>query len=175
MSKKTLYILRHAKAEAGSAAQEDHDRTLNERGVQAATAMGNYLARRKMHLSHVLCSTAQRTRQTLQQLHLQPLPVITYNEKLYLASAGEILQLLSELPEESASVMVIGHNPGFHQLSLKLAKTGNEVMMENLYLKFPTCALAVVECETPWADIVHARGKLVEFTTPKTLALAEGE
>jgi phosphohistidine phosphatase len=175
VTKKTLYILRHAKAEAGSPVQEDHDRVLNERGLQAATAMGNYLARRKMHPSHVLCSTAQRTRQTLQQLHLQPAPVITYNEKLYLASAGEILQLLSEQPEDAASIMVVGHNPGFHQLSLKLAKTGNDIMMENLYLKFPTCALAVIECEAPWADIVHARGKLVEFTTPKMLALSDSD
>jgi phosphohistidine phosphatase len=173
VTKKTLYILRHAKAETGSAAQEDHDRALNERGLQAATAMGNYLARRKMQPSQVFCSTAQRTRQTLQQLHLQPAPPVTYSEKLYLASAGEILQLLSELPETTASVMVVGHNPGFHQLSLKLAKTGNEGMLDNLYLKFPTCSLAVIETEAPWADIAHACGKLLEFTTPKMLAMVE--
>ncbi len=64
MNQKTLYILRHAKTETGNAAQEDHERAINERGIEAARLMGKYLARHGILPDQVLCSTAERATQT---------------------------------------------------------------------------------------------------------------
>src|SRR5262249_21561611 len=104
MSQKTLYILRHAKAETGAAGQDDHDRALTERGIEAASAMGHYMLQRGIHPSKILCSTALRARQTLEQI----LPSILangqsevgYNDKLYLASANEMVNILADMPSQ---------------------------------------------------------------------------
>ena len=39
-----LMLLRHAKSSLAEAGQEDSDRSLNDRGRLAATAMGRYMA-----------------------------------------------------------------------------------------------------------------------------------
>ena len=169
---KTLYILRHAKAEAGSVTQDDHDRELVERGVEAADQLGKYLVRRNIAPAQVLCSTAMRTRQTLE--HLQAahadISVVEYNPKIYLASGNELLQILAHVPEEINSVLLIGHNPGVHQLCLKLAIDGDEKLFDALHIKFPTCTFAAIEIgNIAWSAIANARGELVEFVAPSNM------
>jgi phosphohistidine phosphatase len=172
-SGKILTILRHAKAEIGSAVQGDHERGLNERGVQAALAMGNYLSRRNEHLDLVLCSTSRRTRQTLEQLHLQPEPEIVFNEKLYLASANEVLAAIAQLPETVTNILILAHNPGLHQLCLKLAHKGDESLIDVLSMKFPTCAMARFNVAGSWQTLGADGAELAEFITPKALSLVD--
>jgi phosphohistidine phosphatase len=171
-SQKTLYILRHAKAENGHASQDDHARTLSARGVEGAAVMGNFLVKHGVKPEKVLCSTAIRTAETLiklEECYRHPLPV-EYREKLYLASASDMLAMIADTPEEIRRLMVIGHNPGIHQLCLKLAKEGDEDLLDTLSLKFPTCAFAAIEFDhATWADLKIASGRLTDFVTPKML------
>lgn len=170
---KTLYILRHAKAEIGSPNQEDKSRKLVERGEHAAQIVGAYLFRQGIKPNKIICSDAQRTRQTwaqIESIYTSP-QNIDYASKLYLASASEMLSLLTPLPDAVSSVMMIGHNPGVHQLALKLAKKGDEDLIDTMNLKFPTCALAVIALgDIAWDDVMHAQGTLIDFVTPKMLA-----
>ena len=170
---KILTILRHAKADVGSATQDDHDRVLNERGQQAATSLGNYLSRRKTLFDYVLCSTARRTRETLEYLHLEPLPSVDFSEKLYLASPNEMLAVIAAIPAQVDHLLVIGHNPGIYQLCLTLSQRGDEALIDTMALKFPTCSLAKIGFDGDWASLAKAGGQLLEFMTPKVLALQE--
>ena len=169
--KKTLTILRHAKAETGAPHQDDHSRRLVERGVEAAQIMGAYLFRQGVAPAKVICSDAARTRETWAQIESNyPAPNVEFSRKFYLASANEMLSHLSSLPEVVTSVMMIAHNPGVHQLCLKLAKEGDEDLIDAMHLKFPTCALAIIGVESSWGDIHGAHGTLLDFVTPKMLA-----
>ena len=67
-AKKTLTLLRHAKAEAGTATQDDHQRGLMERGMEAAEAMGKHMLRHGIMPDKVLCSTAERAVKTWEYL-----------------------------------------------------------------------------------------------------------
>lgn len=172
-SQKTLYILRHAKTEAGSAHQDDKSRRLVERGINAAQITGAFLYRQRIHPDKVICSDAVRTRQTWEQMEsvYHDVQNVEFTPKLYLASANEMTGLLAGLPDAVKSVMLIGHNPGVHQLCLKFAKSGDEDLLDEMHLKFPTCALAMIDLgETAWDDLAHVRGTLVDYITPKMLA-----
>ena len=60
---RTLILLRHANAESGAA---DHDRDLTSDGWKDARAAGAWLHTHDLGADEVLCSTAERTRQTTQ-------------------------------------------------------------------------------------------------------------
>ena len=170
--KKTLYILRHAKAEIGTATQEDFDRALVERGLQGAGLIAAYMIKKRMRPEHVWCSSAMRTRQTVGKLqeYFTPPLAVEYRDKMYNASAGEMLSMLASVGNDVSSMMMVAHNPGMHQLAVKLARTGDDAMLDTLAIKFPTASLVVVEFETDsWRDIAVSSGKLVDFVSPGTL------
>ena len=169
---KTLYILRHAKTETGAPHQDDHTRRLVERGIEAAQIVGAYMFRQGIRPDKVICSDAVRTRETWAQIEgMYTAPNIEFTRKLYMASANEMLACLTTLPGTVKSVMLIAHNPGVHQLCLKLAREGDEDLLDTMFLKFPTCALAVIDLgDVAWDDVANAHGTLLDFVTPKMLA-----
>lgn len=170
---KILYILRHAKTEIGTPQQGDHERKLVSRGIEAAQIMGAYMFGKGIRPDKIFCSDAARTRETWAQIapvYNRPMNV-EYSPKLYLSSANEMLGMLATLPEQVTSALIVAHNPGVHQICLKLAKEGDEDVLDNMFLKFPTCALATIDLnDTAWRDIANARGTLQDYVTPKMLA-----
>jgi phosphohistidine phosphatase len=170
---KILYFLRHAKAETSSSTAEDHERGLTERGIEACAIMGRYLVHQVIVPDKVLCSTAQRAEETwkLVEKAYKKAPPVEFYEKLYLASANEILNLIAQVPEEVEKLMLVGHNPGLHQLCLQLAKSGDSKLVAALIIKFPTCAVASIAFDNmSWVDIARMKGELTGFVTPKMLA-----
>jgi phosphohistidine phosphatase len=162
---KTLYILRHAKAEA-EGGDGDAERPLTKRGRKAAAAMGEYLASFKPAPRLVLCSTSLRTRETLEAIlpALAPVPQTLFEDALYLASTSRLLDRLQRVPEHTESVLVIGHNPGLHQLAAALASEASE-----LAEGFPTAALAVLRIAGAWSGLKPRQATLIDFKTPKAL------
>src|SRR5262249_20263768 len=61
---KTLYLLRHAKAEPGGPELTDTARPLSARGREACPRMGAYMRRCGYDPALVLCSASHRTRET---------------------------------------------------------------------------------------------------------------
>jgi phosphohistidine phosphatase len=172
-TQKTLYILRHAKAEAGASYQDDHQRPLNERGHEAAGVMGKYLLKSGIRPELVMCSTAERAMQTfahVQEAYNKHPLAVEYTEQLYLASANEMLKLIAETAEKVTHLMLVGHNPGLHQLALKLAKSGDETVMDSLTLKYPTCTFAAFDLgEINWREAGRCDSRMTAFVTPHTL------
>ena len=153
-----LSILRHAKAEEGDG--DDLARKLNERGLQDAARMGDFLKEKNWLPDLVLCSTARRTRQTLGQLKVT-IPTILAS-RAYLASAGEWMHLVQEADDTAQHILIVGHNPGLHQLTVTLA--GEYLYRDDeqvITTKFPTCTFVSLELPIKrWRELSPASGKL---------------
>lgn len=170
---KTVALLRHAKTETGSATIQDHARSLTQRGLADAAQMGRWLQERGLRPDLVLCSTAARTCQTLNEInatHPGALPA-AMDDRLYLASAADMMKRLQELPDTVSHVMVIGHNPGLHELCVRLTGSGDPRAMKWVEVAFPTCAIAVLRCDVQsWAELGEADGYLEMYYCPNEAA-----
>ena len=166
----TLYLLRHAKSSWADPALADRDRPLAPRGRRDAKRIGKHLAGLGIEPELVLCSTAERTRETLELIRpaLGASSKVKLEAKLYAASSDELLERIRAVPESVASVMLIGHNPGLQDLALLLATAGAE--RERLEAKFPTAALATLTLlNTDWSRLSEAGAVLAAYVVPKQL------
>lgn len=168
---KTIYLLRHAKSAWDQPDLEDHDRPLDDRGQRAAAVMAVYIGQAGLRPDSVLCSTATRTRQTLERVQaVLGTPMIRYDPGVYLADAKRLLARLQDQPATCASLLVIGHNPGMEELAGWLVGSGDKALRAKMRAKFPTAALAVIEAAIDdWRELAPGRGRLVDFRTPKDL------
>jgi phosphohistidine phosphatase len=152
----TLIVLRHAKA-TSPLGTPDFDRPLSGRGRRDAQAAGDALRAAGLAPVLVLCSTALRTRQTLDALNVDAL--VDFESRVYDNDHEEILDLLRERPDDPDSILLIGHNPSAHQLVLSLTGAPDQ--------GYPTSAMAVVEFDGGWGDLWPGTGRLVSFWTPR--------
>jgi phosphohistidine phosphatase len=169
-----LHLLRHAKS-SWKDDVEDHERPLARRGREAAKRIGEHLPQAIGPLDLVLCSSARRTRETL-DLALSgfaPPPQILVEDRLYLASCDRLLRRLERLDEAVGNVLVIGHNPGLQELAATLATPQSPGYSELAEGKFPTAALASFRVTTPWAALGAMRHELVLYLSPRSLGDGE--
>lgn len=160
---KTLYLFRHAKSSWDDARLADFDRPLNERGKVAAALMGKIMRQRNVSPDNVICSPAKRTRKTLKAaFESAGLKVeVKFEEGVYLSSAEKLLDLLADLNDSLASVMLVGHNPGLEDLLEGL--TGR-------YERFPTATLTELELDIDrWRSLELGCGRIVWLVRPKEL------
>lgn len=161
---RTLYLLRHAKSSWKDASLRDFERPLKGRGRDAAKQIGKRLANEKLKAPLVVCSPAERTRETLDivRKHAGLNGEERFEERIYEASLSDLLQVVSEISDDNAFALMIGHNPGFEELLAFLTGESRRV---------PTCALAKVRLDVEsWKDVRPGAGKLELFITPKELA-----
>jgi phosphohistidine phosphatase len=163
-----LHLLRHAKS-SWTENIEDRERKLNRRGREQAERVGADLPGAIGTLDLVLCSTARRTRETasLALTGFAPAPRIVFEEGLYLASAAGLLDRLSRLDE--GSVMVIGHNPGLHELALALAAPDSPDYAALAGGKFPPAVRASFFVAGTWASLGHSRHAMTDYVTARSL------
>ena len=170
-----LLILRHAKSSWDDHAYPDRDRPLNKRGRQAAVVMRKAMLDLGLEPDVVLVSTARRTMETLELLEpWDDTPLIEPMDSLYLADVANLLAALHGVSETVRSVLLIGHNPGLHDLALTLAGTHatspDATDAERaLAAGFPTAALAEFTIAGSWWELRDGGGKLVRFLTPRML------
>jgi phosphohistidine phosphatase len=166
-----VYLLRHAKSSWEDGSLADRDRPLAKRGRRAAKAMARHLETDRIRPDLVLCSPARRTRETLERIEgaFGDRVETRVEDPLYGAGEAKLLACLQALPEEVASVMLIGHNPGIEELALALASEGAE--LARMREKYPTAALATIDLPADrWDAIERGSGELVGFVRPKDLA-----
>ena len=175
-----LLLLRHAKSD-WSGSLGDHDRPLAARGRKAAPRMGSVMRKKGYVPALVLCSTAERTKETLELLlpALRADPKIQYDRALYLAEWPVLLAILQGAAADTPLLM-IGHNPGLEQLASALAvqpqDAAERARLQKLARKFPTGALAVFDIDVPhWGAVKPATGKLRDFIRPRDIGGAAWE
>ena len=170
---KTLTLLRHAKSSWNDPVERDFDRPLNERGKRAALLMGDYMRRESMRFDAVVASPAVRIAETLAVVERGFGRELPYEEdrRIYLASSVTLLEVLRDCDKDAESVLMVGHNPGLEDLILDLVPDdGSNPLRDEVYTKFPTAALAVLECDVDdWADLDRRKARLTRFVRPRDL------
>ena len=167
-----LILLRHAKSDRGILGIPDHARPLNPRGKEAAARMGAYMAKHHLIPDHVLCSTAQRARDTWEGVEkaFSDKLAATFDKRLYEADSDGILAVVQETKPAAHTVIVIGHNPTLQDLANKLIAAGDIDQRANLHQKLPTGALVVIDFTVDrWADVHAHSGRLDRFISPRSL------
>lgn len=141
----------------------DFDRPLNDRGRESAELIGKHLAAEKLTDPLLICSPAVRARETA-ELVLKNANVRAeerFDERIYEASLRDLMQVVSEIPDDEQVVIMIGHNPGFEELLAFL--TGEARRM-------PTCALAKIKFDiASWRDVKTGEANLEWFISPNNL------
>jgi phosphohistidine phosphatase len=145
-----LVLFRHAKAERTAASGEDFDRALIERGRLDARLVGHALAAAGIAPDLVLASSAARTRETWEASGLAgPKTEVRLDKGLYHASARQLRQAIEAVEDQAETVVLVGHNPGLHELAVQLVVegAGSGAVLDKVRSKFPTAAAAVYEVD----------------------------
>lgn len=166
-----LILMRHAKS-AWPEGVADFDRPLAPRGQDAAPMMARWLAKAGFAPDLALVSAAKRTRETwaLAALHF-PATEVEATPAIYAASVGALRELVQENGGNAATLMIVGHNPGMHELAFGLSnpKTSEREAFQRLSQKYPTAGIAILESEGDWRDITPQAMRLTMFITPRML------
>jgi len=176
-----LMLLRHAKTENNAPSGRDQDRRLDDRGHKDAAEIGNFIAGHPPFPNCVLVSPAVRAHQTWEvawaaMKNSVPAPRVELLPELYGADPAQMLQTIRDASvSDPKQLMVIGHNPGMHELALALTDGGGDTagrraLSDNL----PTSGLAIFHFAIgDWADVAFRRGRLALFVSPKLLRQAD--
>jgi phosphohistidine phosphatase len=171
-----LMLLRHSKTEHDAPSGRDRDRRLDKRGRGDAAEIGGWIGRHPPFPDSVLVSHAVRAQQTweiaweaMKQLVAEP--EVELVPDLYGADVSELLETIHEASASDPKILLlVGHNPGMHELAWVLAGSGDRAGRKALADNLPTSGLAIFDFEIDdWAGVAFRRGRLVQFVSPKLL------
>jgi len=118
----TVFLLRHAPAEAARGGQDDGERALSSRGLEEADAAAAWLVG-KTTPKRAICSPAVRAQQTLQRVIARTGDIETVTERsIYEATPGQLIEVI-ETHRDAGHLLLVGHNPGFESV-VALLTTG---------------------------------------------------
>ena len=160
-----MHLLRHAKSDWADEGLPDKERPLAPRGIKAARQLAARLKEKPIEVDLVLCSTARRTRETL-ELTRPGLgkAEIKFEDGLYGAGAEELIARLRRVPKKVGAVLVIGHNPGIEEGAWLLLGP------DRAPGHFPTGALVSMRFAVEdWRSIPEGGAESLGFITPKDL------
>ena len=177
-----LMLLRHAKTETDAPSGRDQDRRLDDRGRHDAAEIGGWIGRHPPFPGLVLVSTAVRAHQTWEiageaMKKGVPQPQVELLPELYGADPAELLQAVhAASAADPNTLLVVGHNPGMHELALALAGSGDDSGRKALSDNLPTSGLAIFDFSVDdWGDVAFRRGRLARFVSPKLLKQTSGD
>ncbi|MEP1879658.1 MAG: histidine phosphatase family protein, partial [Roseibium sp.] len=156
----------------GNPEMKDFDRPLSSRGRGAARTMGAYMEKNQLQPDLILCSSSQRTRETLAKLlpHLRRQTEIRLLNSLYDESEDSYLPIIRARGGNAGSLMVIGHNPATEQTAHALFAKGDNALKADMELKYPSGALTVYNCPvTDWTSLEIGTARLEQFIKPRSL------
>lgn len=165
-----VWVLRHAKAAPHQS--DDHARPLTGRGRRQCDELAAHLVASgwaEKFPATVLVSSAVRARQTADRV-VDALGVVARVDivsALYRADADDVIELVRELPDDAASVVVVGHNPTLEHLVWALLDPddpGRRGADDGL----STGALAVIDLDaSSWPALSTGTGHLRLLYSPK--------
>jgi phosphohistidine phosphatase len=160
---KTLYILRHAKSSWDFPGVKDHDRPLNERGLNNAPMMAERFKQRGEQLDMIIHSSARRAKDTAMLFAAGigfPTENMVENKAIYDSSINTLLQIVQKADKKWQSIMLVGHNPEFTALVNLFAETP--------ILNLVTCGLVRIELDIKnWSELSPAKAKVLYYDFPK--------
>jgi len=150
-----LHILRHAKTEQFSPTGKDFDRSLMKKGLRQRDDLKQFF-KTTQKINHVWCSSAKRTRETLEVV--EGLPVPTFHDDLYLCSHKTMLKMLWE-SNPQGDVLIVGHNFGISDLV-------NYFCDSDLELRTGQYACISFDCDN-WSETFRGTGSIAQLYRPE--------
>lgn len=168
---KILTLLRHAKSGWDDPVSRDFDRPLNPRGRRAARTVGLEMKAQGLVFDRVRASPARRVTETLEEVEAVFGPLgARFDERLYLAPAATLMEIVRGAPDESERLLLAGHNPGLEEIALRLSRRDEAGLRSQIEVKYPTGTLAEIEFPVErWADVAERSGRIVRFIRPRDL------
>lgn len=167
-----LLLLRHAKTESAEPGRDDRARVLVERGRTEAAQIGAYMASHALVPDRIIVSPAARSQETWKHMAalMRPAPATSTLEQIYDATPEDIVGAILETPANVERLLIVGHNPGLHEVALALIASGNIDARESLRENLPTAGLIVIDfAYDDWSKLHPQSGRLERFVTPKAL------
>lgn len=167
-------LLRHAKSDR-PAGIGDHERPLSRRGRDDSASMGKYMAASGLRPDLAVVSTARRAQDTWELAGAAFARAIARRDdrRIYGASAGTILEVIGDTGLDTTSLLLVGHNPGLHDLAIRLAGRGSAADLARLRLQYPTAGLVVIDFDAgSWGELPEGEGRLERFVIPGSIGKA---
>jgi phosphohistidine phosphatase len=154
-----LVLLRHAES-AWPDGGPDRRRRLTAQGRRDATAAGRWLRGHVDRLDAVRCSPADRALETwaLVAAELADPPEAAVDDDIYGAPPATLAAVVGDLPDDAATALLVGHNPGLQELVGLLS--GAEAGMA-------TASVAVLGWTGRWADAGPGAASLRQHAVPR--------
>lgn len=162
---KTLLLMRHAKSGYPPGAS-DHARPLAARGRRDAARMGRLLSAAGLAPDAALCSTAARTRETLERAaragHWHA--PVRLSDALYEATPHAVLAEIRAEADTVNTLVVVGHEPTTSALASLLVGGGR------LVVRTATVVRVTLDASR-WADVGPGFGALAGLLSPGDVRL----
>jgi len=170
MTTRTLLLMRHGKSDWQAGAADDFSRPLTKRGKRNSTRIGQWLAGHDLKPDILIASPAARTLQTgarvCKALGMEPGQIVQ-DERLYLADATTLLEVIRRLPSGVHTAMLIGHNPGLEELLAGLLGEATPLPADGKLM--PTAALAQLRFSAGWPHQDAGQVQLVKLLRARYL------
>ncbi|GAA5023122.1 phosphoglycerate mutase [Marivirga lumbricoides] len=162
---KELYLVRHGQAEPQSGSTKDFQRQLTSKGYQDASKIGLYLKSKEFYPDIILHSSSVRTTDTVNRINEQlgiDLDHIESSEEIYEASVRILLRVISEIPAELRSAIIVGHNPSITYLSEYItgAEIGHVGTAGMVHIQIPF---------TSWSEVSEKNCDFIEYISPEDI------
>ncbi len=167
-------LLRHAKTERPEPGVRDRDRRLTKRGRADVPMIGAYMARHGLVPDLALVSPATRAQETwtLLAAAFAKTPRVVNDERIYNANSEKLIGVIADT-RVARSLLIVGHNPGIHDLAVQLIASGDVEAREQVTEKLPTSGLVVIELAfDDWSRLHAHAGRLERFVSPRLIAAA---
>lgn len=163
-----VFLLRHARSGWAESGARDFDRTLDTQGREDAGRIALAMASNGFAPARILCSSARRCIETWEIVGRHIAREVSYTDALYANGHHDYIDLIRG-EAESASILIVGHNPMMENTAHCLLTRRREEQSDILRRGFPTAGLAVVDLDGSLADAGRAPSRLIGFLTPREL------
>lgn len=161
-----LFLLRHA--QASSISGDDKARSLTPKGRDDAQALGIAMRDKKLIPDYILCSSAMRTKQTLEGIQRTlGIENVSFSDVLYNGSAGDYLHCIQQADDTHQNILIVAHNPSIYDIVILLGGLGPDPVLQRLSEGYSPATLSVIECSCEkWTDIKPVENTLTHILNP---------
>lgn len=164
-----LLLLRHGKSDWG-AGTDDFHRPLKNRGKRGAQRIGTWMWQQDLVPDHIISSPATRARETAYKAAKSMglgVADVQLDERVYLPSTDDLLEVLRSCPEAMQRVMLVGHNPSLEDLLTRLVSDAVVIPDDGKLL--PTATLARLDMQCSWDTVTGNCARLLSITRASCL------
>ncbi|MDB2705352.1 histidine phosphatase family protein [Pseudomonadota bacterium] len=165
-----LLLLRHGKSSPWDSVDGDFDRTLTEQGQRHVKRVALYLQQNNLIPDFILSSPAQRAFHTAtivcQSLGIDP-DTIHVNNQIYNAQYEDLFNVITQCPQRSDRVLLVGHNPALEELVTFLSSNSTPQFTNQNHLS--PSSLAHLQTEEEWSKLHSSGARILSVTHSKSL------